>query len=183
MLESYRVLLAPLRFGAGLKGKIVDSWNFGTPVVTTSIGSEGLFLDKKANTNDWGGTSDANLLEAFVEASSEIYCNESIWFKAHRCGIEIFSSLFDRYTKLDQYGPKLCVFKVVVFYHGREVTGHDLIGQIQELERKIFERRSERDIFAAILWDQKYRTTEYFSKWIELKEKGGQGSVAAPPNI
>jgi O-antigen biosynthesis protein len=31
-LQRYRVALAPLRFGAGLKGKVVDSWAHGLPV-------------------------------------------------------------------------------------------------------------------------------------------------------
>ena len=37
-----RVNLAPLRFGAGLKGKLIDAMYNGTPSVTTSIGAEGL---------------------------------------------------------------------------------------------------------------------------------------------
>ena len=41
-MQQYRVCLAPLRFGAGLKGKIVDSWAHGTPVCTTPIGAEGM---------------------------------------------------------------------------------------------------------------------------------------------
>ena len=43
---SYRVLLAPLRFGAGLKGKIVDAWAHGLPVVTTPIGAEGMHAEE-----------------------------------------------------------------------------------------------------------------------------------------
>lgn len=43
MMQQYRVCLAPLRFGAGLKGKIVDSWAHGTPVCTTPMGAEGMF--------------------------------------------------------------------------------------------------------------------------------------------
>lgn len=50
-MKKYRLCLAPLRFGAGLKGKIVDSWQYGLPVVTTRIGAEGMqgtpFLVKK----------------------------------------------------------------------------------------------------------------------------------------
>ena len=42
-MQQYRICLAPLRFGAGLKGKIVDSWAHGTPVCTTPIGAEGMF--------------------------------------------------------------------------------------------------------------------------------------------
>ena len=36
---------APLRFGAGLKGKVVEAWSHGTPVVTTPIGAEGLQIE------------------------------------------------------------------------------------------------------------------------------------------
>lgn len=42
IMKKYRLCVAPLRFGAGLKGKIVDSWEHGLPVVTTPIGSEGM---------------------------------------------------------------------------------------------------------------------------------------------
>lgn len=43
-MSKYRVLLAPLRFGAGIKGKILDAWVSGMPVVTTSVGAEGLMM-------------------------------------------------------------------------------------------------------------------------------------------
>lgn len=33
VLGGYRVLLAPLRFGAGLKGKVADAWAYGMPAV------------------------------------------------------------------------------------------------------------------------------------------------------
>ena len=42
-LKRYRVLLAPLFFGGGIKGKIADSWLNNLPCVTTPIGSEGLY--------------------------------------------------------------------------------------------------------------------------------------------
>jgi hypothetical protein len=41
---KYIAMLAPLRFGAGIKGKIIDAWFEHTPVITTPIGSEGMFL-------------------------------------------------------------------------------------------------------------------------------------------
>ena len=45
-LEAYygrcRLVVAPLRYGAGVKGKIVDALYHGMPVVTTSIGAEGI---------------------------------------------------------------------------------------------------------------------------------------------
>jgi glycosyltransferase involved in cell wall biosynthesis len=39
-----RVFVAPLRYGAGMKGKVGQSLSWGVPVVTTSIGSEGMGL-------------------------------------------------------------------------------------------------------------------------------------------
>lgn len=43
-LHQYDILLAPLRFGAGIKGKILDAWSAGIPVITTPIGAEGMQL-------------------------------------------------------------------------------------------------------------------------------------------
>lgn len=37
-----RVVVAPLRFGAGVKGKVLEALNYAVPVVTTSVGAEGL---------------------------------------------------------------------------------------------------------------------------------------------
>lgn len=40
--HNCRISLVPLRYGAGIKGKVVEAMRFGTPVVTTSIGAEGI---------------------------------------------------------------------------------------------------------------------------------------------
>jgi GT2 family glycosyltransferase len=45
LLELYRsasVVIAPLRFGAGVKGKVVEAMARGVPVVTTHVGGQGL---------------------------------------------------------------------------------------------------------------------------------------------
>lgn len=44
-LPNYRLSLNPLRFGAGAKGQILNAWKHFVPVVTTPIGSEGLYLE------------------------------------------------------------------------------------------------------------------------------------------
>ena len=44
-LAAHLINRAPLRFGAGLKGKIADGWWSGTPCASTSIGAEGMTLD------------------------------------------------------------------------------------------------------------------------------------------
>ena len=40
--RNVRISLVPLRYGAGIKGKVVEAMRFGTPVVTTSTGAEGI---------------------------------------------------------------------------------------------------------------------------------------------
>src|SRR5207253_325568 len=42
LFGSRRVFVAPLRFGAGVKGKIGDALSYGLPVVTTDVGAEGM---------------------------------------------------------------------------------------------------------------------------------------------
>lgn len=46
--QSVRVVVAPLRYGAGIKGKIIESLSHGVPTVTTTIGAEGIGDAEKA---------------------------------------------------------------------------------------------------------------------------------------
>jgi GT2 family glycosyltransferase/glycosyltransferase involved in cell wall biosynthesis len=45
LLEHSRVSVAPLRYGAGVKGKVGESMAHGLPVVTTRLGAEGMGLE------------------------------------------------------------------------------------------------------------------------------------------
>jgi len=64
-----------LRYGAGIKGKIGQSLEFGLPLVTTKIGAEG--FDFKENTN----CIVADTKEEIVHNILEIYKNETLWNK------------------------------------------------------------------------------------------------------
>lgn len=44
LYRSCRLMIVPLRYGAGIKGKLGESLSYGLPVVTTSIGAEGFGL-------------------------------------------------------------------------------------------------------------------------------------------
>ncbi len=69
VLATARVCLAPLPFGAGLKGKFIDAMQTGTPAVTTAIGAEGMMLE-----GQWCGLvaeSAAELAVAAVQFISE----------------------------------------------------------------------------------------------------------------
>ena len=71
--ESARVFVAPLRYGAGLKGKIGQSLEFGLPVVTTSIGAEGFdFVDGR-------DALIADEPEAFASAVKRLYADRMLW--------------------------------------------------------------------------------------------------------
>lgn len=78
-IESYfitsKLMVAPLRYGAGVKGKIGQSFEYFLPVVTTSIGAEGMFLENKRN---------AYISETADEFSKQIitlYNDKEIWSK------------------------------------------------------------------------------------------------------
>ncbi|HEY6234214.1 MAG TPA: glycosyltransferase, partial [Candidatus Elarobacter sp.] len=71
--QSARVFVAPLRFGAGLKGKIGHSLEYGLPVVTTSVGAEGFdFVDGR----DALIADDA---KAFAAAIKRLYSDPLTW--------------------------------------------------------------------------------------------------------
>ena len=49
VIKNARVMLAPLRFGAGIKGKLLEAMQCGTPSVTSSIGAEAMVGDLEWN--------------------------------------------------------------------------------------------------------------------------------------
>ena len=50
-LKKYRICLCPALYGAGIKGKITDSWFYGLPVITSLYGSESLLANIFLNNN------------------------------------------------------------------------------------------------------------------------------------
>ncbi|WP_394972002.1 glycosyltransferase [uncultured Croceitalea sp.] len=92
-LQNTRVNLAPLRFGAGLKGKVIDGIRNGTPTITTAIGAEGI--------PDVGISYD-NALE-FAQKAIGIYTNKEEWLKMQQLGFKILSIYFSK----EQLAPTL----------------------------------------------------------------------------
>jgi glycosyltransferase involved in cell wall biosynthesis len=68
-----RVFVAPLRAGAGMKGKIGQSLSFGLPVVTTPIGAEGMDLVDGRHARVADGRED------FAKAVLQLLSDDSIW--------------------------------------------------------------------------------------------------------
>jgi glycosyltransferase involved in cell wall biosynthesis len=73
LLYSRRVFVAPLRFGAGVKGKIGDALSYGLPVVTTDVGAEGMGFESGKQ------ILIGNTPEEFAKAVITVYRNEQLW--------------------------------------------------------------------------------------------------------
>jgi O-antigen biosynthesis protein len=80
--DNCRLFIAPLRFGAGIKGKINESMSYGLPVVTTSIGAEGMQL---VDGNNCYIADDPN---AFCEKVTSLYFDDNKWNTFSENGIK-----------------------------------------------------------------------------------------------
>lgn len=77
--ENSRVFVAPLRYGAGVKGKIGQALEFKLPVITTGIGAEGMSLEDQKTAL----ISDENP-QNFADKILELYDNENLWQTLHQ---------------------------------------------------------------------------------------------------
>ncbi len=97
VMEQARLCLAPLRFGAGIKGKLLDAMIMQTPSITTTIGSEGMH-----QTEPWPGFVSDDI-EAFVSAAVNLYNNEPEWLAAQQHGANLLNTRFSG----EEHGAKL----------------------------------------------------------------------------
>ena len=139
--SKHRVCLAPLRFGAGLKGKLFDALRFGTPSVTTRVGAEGI-----SNAQNWNGFV-CDRPKDFVRAAIELYSKKKVWQEAQLRGDRILS---------DQFSGE----KFVVEFQDR----------LSRVSKDLEVRRLE-NITGALLWHHSAQSTKYLSKWIEAKNQ------------
>ena len=80
--ESVKLSVAPLRYGAGIKGKINQSMGFGVPVVATSLAVEGIPLTDRED------ILIADEPEDFARALIELYESEELWNRLSTNGIK-----------------------------------------------------------------------------------------------
>jgi len=83
-----RVSVAPLRYGAGQKGKVVTSLGYGVPCIVTGIAAEGLGLDNGQ------GIMIADEVADFAEAVTEIYKDPMLWEKISTDGLASATAQF-----------------------------------------------------------------------------------------
>ncbi|MDT0685745.1 glycosyltransferase [Autumnicola psychrophila] len=141
VMKNAKVLLAPLQFGAGLKGKFIDAMRCGTPSVTTRIGAEGI-----SEKNNWSGfIEDKN--EAFAEKAAALYTDREIWEKAHHAGFSIINSRFSKEFFEQIFRRKL-----------------------QKIKRSLISHRKS-NFTGSMLRHHLHRSTYFMSKYIQEKNK------------
>lgn len=88
LLQETRVFVAPLRYGAGVKGKIGQAIEYGLPTVSTAIGAEGMFMEN----NHTGMIADNP--EDFAEAVMSLYTSRDLWQKIQNNAADIIADHF-----------------------------------------------------------------------------------------
>ncbi len=88
--HNKRILLAPLRYGAGLKGKIFDAMIHGVPVCTSEVGAEGMYIHGAPN-----GLVSKNDLE-FIDNAIQLYLDQELWNSCQQQGFELLSGGYNR---------------------------------------------------------------------------------------
>lgn len=86
ILDTSRVIAAPVRFGAGVKGKITQGLAAGLPIVTTPIGAEGL------DGRDGESMLIGNDAEALAERIVRVVEDDDLWRRLSRRGSELVAS-------------------------------------------------------------------------------------------
>ncbi len=138
-LKKYRVLLAPILFGAGLKGKFIEAMQNSTPYITTKIGQEGI-----GNSKIWNEKVCASEKEIIANAI-ELYTNRTAWEIVQKNGIEILNTNFNK-----------------AFFQKK------LQEKITYLSNNL-EKHRNNNFIGQLLQHHTLQSTKYLSKWIEAK--------------
>ncbi len=141
VVRKAKICLAPLRFGAGIKGKLVEAMQCGTPSVTTDLGSEGMHGDF-----EWNGII-ANTPQEIADAAVKLYSDKTLWLRSQEKGIEIINN-----------------------FYSKEIHGEKLLEQIHNLQKNLKSHRLK-NFTGAMLMHHTIASTKYMSKWIEEKGK------------
>lgn len=140
-ISQYRICLSPLRFGAGMKGKLVDAMLSGTPSITTSIGAESMQGDY-----DWPGFIN-DTAEEISNSAIELYKKEEIWLEKQRHGLTIINNIFNKKENKKKLLEKL--FSII----------------------ELLEEKRKNNFTGMMLRHHTMKSAMYMSQWIEAKNK------------
>ncbi|CAM4202792.1 glycosyltransferase [Pseudoalteromonas byunsanensis] len=139
VMKNSRLCLAPLRFGAGIKGKLLEAMITQTPSITTSIGAEGMHLDLP-----WPGAI-ANEAQQFADAAVDLYCDKQAYEQAQGCAQTILSRVYQK-----------------------EQLESLLINKINNISKNL-EQHRQANFTGQMLKHHTMRSTQYMAQWIEAK--------------
>lgn len=139
VMQQARVCLAPIRFGAGIKGKLLDAMIVQTPSVTTQLGSEGMHAEEA-----WPGVITDDITE-FANAAVRLYSDEQTWLNAQKHALPLLQSRYD-----SQY------------------LGIKLIKKMTLVEQNLHQHRLM-NFTGAMLKHHTMVSTKYMSQWITAK--------------
>ena len=139
--KKARVVLAPIRFGAGIKGKLLDAMQCGTPSVTSTIGAEGMHGNL-----EWNGFIKDNPND-FVTAAVALYQEKKVWNISQEQVFEILEKRYQRAFFTDDFRNKLNFLITHLHLHRKG------------------------NFMGSILQHHLLISTKYMSKWIEEKNK------------
>lgn len=141
IVKKARISLAPLRFGAGLKGKLIEAMQCGTPNITTSVGAEGI-----PGSLDWNGFIEDSP-EGFAACAVELYTSKTPWKQAQENGFKI---LDNRFSSAEFHNV----------FHNR----------LADLKKNLKQHRME-NFTGAMLLHHRVKSTYYLSRYIEVKNE------------
>lgn len=141
VVKKAKVVLAPIRFGAGLKGKLLEAMQCGTPSVTSTIGAEAMHADLA-----WNGFI-ADDVQEFAKQAVALYQDETLWLKSQRNGVAIINKCYQRNS---------CASELV------EVISFLLSD---------YENHRLHNFMGSLLQHHTLKSTKYMAKWIEAKNK------------
>lgn len=144
VIQDARILLAPLRFGAGLKGKLIDAMQYGTPSITTDIGSEGMYEELAGL--DWNGAIKNNPND-IADAAIKLYNDKVTWEIAQDNGIKLINSLYNK-----------------------DIHSDTLLTRINRIRESLDEHRLN-NFTGSMLRHHSMKSTQYMAQWIEAKNK------------
>ena len=101
LYNKSRIVIAPLRIGAGVKGKVVEALLMGVPVISTPIGIQGLPGSERV-------ISVASSEEQFAEDIIKIYSDSKLWQNQREKGVMYFIENFSEHNVASSIMPLLC---------------------------------------------------------------------------
>jgi len=138
-MQSTKVCLAPLRFGAGIKGKLAEAMYCSTPSVTTDIGAESMQTDLP-----WAGAIE-NEPQVIADSAVKLYQDELAW--------QIASEL----------GQK----NALIMYQQEEILAK-LADSLLTLATNI-EQHRQNNFIGSMLNHHHHKSTQYMAQWFDVK--------------